>query len=198
MFSKTIKFLILAFFLANFLPISISLADTPLKSLIISNDGLGFIHEKTPYKQIKKELGKSYTFEDKKDYMDGFSAIEVKQNGTTLFNLVYLVDSKIKANSTFDSIDVDNSEIKTKKGIGPGSLISEAEKAYGKVDLDYHWEVEGRELAGFEHAPENLGFITGVAGDAGIYPKDISTTYQTTSRYKKGAKIEYITVQFGR
>ena len=197
MFSKAVKFLVVALFLlSNFFFSPTSLAETPLKSLVITSDGLGFIHKNTPYKQIKKELGKNYTFEVKKDYIDGFSAIEVKQNGTTLFYLSYDVGSKITANSTFGSIDVANSKIKTKKGIGPGSLISDAEKVYGKVDLGYHIEAESIESASFEHGPENVAFITGIAGDAGIYPKDTSTIYQTTSRYKKDAKIESIWIQF--
>ncbi|EDX83704.1 hypothetical protein S7335_1401 [Synechococcus sp. PCC 7335] len=86
-----------------------------------------------------------------------------------------------------------NPDYQTAKGIGPGTLIEEAERAYGPASLSYHHEAESREFVTFENGPENIGFRTGSGDEAGVYSPQEGPYFQTQS-YRGGATIQSVWV----
>lgn len=79
----------------------------------------------------------------------------------------------------------------TAEGVGPGTLIEEAERLYGPASLSYHWEAESREFVTFENGPENISFRTDSFEAAGVYPPQEGPYFQTES-YREGATIQSV------
>lgn len=86
-----------------------------------------------------------------------------------------------------------NPEYQTAEGIGPGTLIAEAERLYGPASLSYHSEVESREFVTFENGPENISFRTGSLEEAGVYSPQEGPYFQTET-YREGATIRSVWV----
>lgn len=91
-----------------------------------------------------------------------------------------------------------NPQHKTAAGIGHGSTIDDAVKAYGAVKLYYSPDVE---YAKFAQAPasEMAFWVAAPAGkkSAGVYrmvPAELSEGYYQSSRFNAGATISYISI----
>ncbi|MEZ5344667.1 MAG: hypothetical protein R2681_03830 [Pyrinomonadaceae bacterium] len=93
-------------------------------------------------------------------------------------------------------ISNDSAPYKTAEGIGVGSTVADAEKAFGRVTKIELWEYDASEHAWFENGPPAYSFTINPAENAdedvsaGDYPAD---EYSTT-KYTAGAYISSITV----
>lgn len=103
---------------------------------------------------------------------------------------------KIDESAKIERIEISDSRYKTADGIHPESLISEAEKKFGKVKEIQFWGLDGSEHIYFANAPKTLSFtVRAKKGSddeamAGIYAGDeVSTT-----KYAKDAILSAITV----
>lgn len=143
--------------------------------------------------ELKQALPEA-TFEVKSPFMVDFDAIAVSQNSATQFYILYLAGDTFADTDPIQGLLTDNADFQTDKGIGPGSSIAEAEEAYGNATLSYNTDNESREYVRFEkHPSPNLAFYTGTGGDAGIYPEQESSFYET-QEYRPEAKIKSVMV----
>jgi hypothetical protein len=157
--------------------------------LLLTSSVMAFT-KNTPLKDIKQQLGPNYELVFDPKYNIDFGAIVAKSHGQTLFALLTDPTKAPNDETTFSTVIIESPDIKTNEGIGVGSLISDAVKVYGPVELSYNLENESREFAVFAHGPKDILFRTGTEDEAGIYQKGSYSTKQ----YKKDAKIKWLIV----
>lgn len=84
-------------------------------------------------------------------------------------------------------VETFDSTFATAEGVHPGSLVSDAEKVYGKVAQIVLSEIESRQYVTLEHQPAGLQFRLDYSGEFDVGQR-------TTTRYRPGAKIHSIIV----
>ena len=90
-----------------------------------------------------------------------------------------------------EEIQVWDRSYRTAEGIGPGSLLSDAEKVYGPIKTIMKTQIESREFVEFRSHPPGIEFrMSGGEREAGIYAPGKS---ETTS-YHSGAYFQALLV----
>ncbi|NJR61909.1 MAG: hypothetical protein HC769_25605 [Cyanobacteria bacterium CRU_2_1] len=145
---------------------------------------------------LKQILGETAEFTVESPFIVDFDAIAVRQAGEVQFYILYLADESFTDEDVIQGLLTDNPKFRTAEGVGPGTLITEAEQAYGKATLSYNTQNESREYARFEKQPaSNMSFATGSgnADSAGIYPSATSE-YNETQEFRPDATIKSVLV----
>jgi len=146
--------------------------------------------------ELKQKLGAEAQLTAQSPFMVDFDAIAIRQNGQVQYHILYLAGQTFGDRDLIQGLMTSNSGYKTAKDVGPGTLLTQAEAAYGKATLSYNTQNESREHVRFEQQPApNLSFRTGTAGQqsAGIYPTSAGE-YHETQQFKKDAAIDSVLV----
>ncbi|HEY9643209.1 MAG TPA: hypothetical protein V6C57_22155 [Coleofasciculaceae cyanobacterium] len=171
---------------------SASVTNTPL----ISAQGIGAARLGMTLAELKQALGSDVEFTVKSPFLVDFDAIAVRKNGEVQYYILYLAGQSFSDRDVIQGLVTDNSKFKTAEGVGPGTSLVEAERAYGKATLSYNTQNESREYARFERQPAaNISFATGNGNTkpAGIYPSPTSD-YNETHEFQANAAIQSVLV----
>lgn len=162
----------------------------------ISGNGIGVAQLGMTIGELKQALGETAQFEVKSPFIVDFDAIAVRQDGEIQFYILYLASESAGDDDPIQGLWTDNSRYTTAEGVGPGSLISAAEEAYGDATLSFNYDNEGREYVRFANEPaSNISFGTGNANvsTAGVYP-NAGGGFNETQEYNADAAIESVLV----
>lgn len=178
---------------------------------LISSEGIGPAKVGRTYGQIKQALGSAYSYTDVVPFMVDLAAVAVLREGVSgffpgkaiAFYLVYPDSETLAATTQINTLITANPKYKLSLGTGPGSLLSEAEKDYGKVTLSFNTDNESREFATFERGPANLSFRAEAlthtfAGDYSVPEAVRQGSFNQTPAYFENASISQIWVQAPR
>lgn len=139
--------------------------------MVITSSSVGSAVVGSTVEELTEQLGPDFTVGDEVRITVDFSGHVISRDGTVQFRAV-------KANAPGDELSlfiINNSEFQTSDGVGPGTLIADAEGIYGDATLNWNPDNEGREFVSFENQPEGrISFRTpGIAGtNVGIYDGD--------------------------
>ncbi|MBW4652589.1 MAG: hypothetical protein KME20_06040 [Kaiparowitsia implicata GSE-PSE-MK54-09C] len=167
-------------------------------SVLISADGIGAAQLGMTLGSLKQALPEA-EFEAQAPFIVDFDAIAVRQNGVDQFHILYLAGETFTDADTIQGLFTTNPDYQTAEGVGAGTVIQQAEAAYGSVTLSYSTNNESREYARFEQHPStNIAFGTGtVSGDsaaaAGVYSTPASE-YNETPDYRDDAQLASVLV----
>ena len=177
---------------------------------LITSDGIGPAKIGDTYGQIKQALGADYSFIDEPSFMVDLSAIAVLREGISApfggqavaFYLVYNEGDPLTDSTPINLIVTSNPNYHTAEGTGPGTLLANAVRDYGKITLGFNTQAESREFASFERGPARLDFRTealthGFAGDYSV-PDAIRGEFNQTSAFFENASISQVWVRGDR
>lgn len=184
----------------------------PVESeFLIDSQGVGPADVGKTYSQIRQALGGSYTYSDVSPFMVDFAAIAVLREGISgffpgraiAFYLVYPETTPLQDSTPINLIITANPKYKTAQGTGPGSLLSEAVKDYGKATVSFNTDNESREFARFERGPANLSFKVealthSFAGDYSAPDTIRKDGFNQTTAFFENASISQVWVQAPR
>jgi len=135
---------------------------------LISGTGAGPAIVGSTLAQLEDQLGDDYTISDEVRITVDFSGHVVTRGNSVQFRAV-------KANEPGNQLSlfiVNNNSFETAEGVGPGTLIADAEAIYGEATLSWNPDQESREFVSFANGPEGrVAFRTpGIAGtNVGVY-----------------------------
>lgn len=167
-------------------------------SATISDGSIGVARVGMTLAELKKNLKSSTRFETRTDFIPGFNALAVKQQGKVQFYIPYPKQQKIADGDQIKLLVTDNPAYKTVAGISPGMSIKKAAEVYGGAQLQNDPKIG--ELAKFaDPSAGDLLFFTSASesnGRAGVYPvkqkKDQQTP--TTDKYVSSGRIKRIAI----
>jgi hypothetical protein len=178
---------------------------------LIDSQGIGPADVGKTYGQIRQALGGSYTYSDVSPFMVDFAAIAVMREGISgffpgraiAFYLVYPEATALQDSTPINLMITANPKYKTAQGTGPGSLLSEAVKDYGKATLNFNTDSESREFVRFERNPANLSFRAealthSFAGDYSAPDAVRQGSSNKTTAFFENASISQVWVQAPR
>ena len=193
-------------------------AKRPSTETLISLDGIGQAKLGMTYGQLKTKLGKAYQFKPATlifSHLVG-RGIAIVHSGKIQYYAFGSINGQ-KSNQMSDKNEIDalvtyNPSYKTSAGIGPGSLLVNAEKYYGKASLRYEETMKGKETfkqeyVFFSKLPDDTDPINQV-GDSyvyffvkpisGIYSKFENSGYgfSDTNKFKSGTTIQWIGLHY--
>lgn len=173
---------------------SAATSPTPaVQSTTISAEGMGTARLGMTLGDLKQAMPTA-EFSVKSPFIVDFDAIAVTQAGATQFHILYLAGSTFTDEDTIQGLLTDNPSFQTAQGVGPGSLIEQAEQVYGQATLSFNTQNESREYVRFQRQPApSISFATGNGSQqsAGIYPSP-SGELNETQQYQTDAKIQSI------
>lgn len=163
-----------------------------MRSLLISDDGIGPAKLEMPFGRLKAILGSKATY--KETTLDvGMKATAIYFGDEIQFYILYPTFKTLSLTDPIAILGTNNPNYRTEKGIGPGSTIEEGASKYGTAILTYHSEHASEELIRFQNKPVSLWFARYGATKAGLYPNPKS--FNSTSKYKAGSTIDFIGVK---
>jgi hypothetical protein len=191
-------------------------AKQPSTETLISLDGIGQAKLGMTYGQLKTKLGKAYQFKPATlifPHLVG-RGIAIVHSGKIQYYAFGSINGQI-SNQMSDKNKIDalvtyNQSYKTSAGIGPGSLLVDAEKFYGKASIRYGETMKGKEKFKQEYVlfpkapddspPHEVGkdgylffFLKPISG---IYSKlenlDSGFGDSKTNKFKSGTTIQWI------
>jgi hypothetical protein len=163
---------------------------------LISAEGIGVARLGMTLGELKQKLGTEAQLTPQSPFMVDFDAIAVRQDGQVQYYILYLAGQPFGDRDSIQGLMTSNPNYKTEKEVGSGTLLTQAEAAYGKATLSYNTQNESREYARFERQPApNLSFGTGNASQqpAGIYPTSTGE-YHETRQFRPDAAINSVLV----
>jgi len=162
---------------------------------VISDQGIGTARLGMTIAQLKQELGATAEFVVQSPFMVDFDAIAVRQSGQVQYYILYLAGQQPRDDQPIQGLLTTNPRYQTAAGVGAGTMIAQAEAAYGKATLSHNTQNESREYARFEQQPAAISFATGNGNQqfAGIYP-NTSSEYRETPEYRSDAVIQSVLV----
>jgi hypothetical protein len=166
------------------------------ENTVISAKGIGAAQLGITFAQLKQILGNEVTFTVKSPFIVDFDAIAVSKAGEIQYYILYLANQPFSDNDIVQGILTENPKFRTSEGVGAGTSIADAAKAYGKATLAYNTQNESREYVRFERQPaSNISFATGNGSQqpAGIYPSPTSE-YNETQQFRPDATIKSVLV----
>jgi hypothetical protein len=175
-------------------PAPASVSPSATESTLLSAKGIGVAQLGMTYLELKQALGSEATFTVKSPFIVDFDAIAVQKGGEIQYYILYLANQSFSDRDVIQGLFTDNPKYQTAEGVGAGTTIAAAVKAYGKATLSYNLQNEGREYAQFDRqTAQNLSFATGNGNTqtAGIYPSPTGE-YNQTHDFKPDAKIKSI------
>ena len=164
------------------------------ESTLISAKGIGAAQLGMTVAELKQILGSEATFTVKSPFMVDFDAIAVQKGGEVQYYILYLAKQSFSDRDVIQGLLTDNPKFQTAEGVGAGTTLQAATKAYGKATLSYNLQNEGREYAQFDRQlAQNLSFATGNGNTqtAGIYASSTGE-YNQTHDFKPDAKIKSV------
>jgi hypothetical protein len=176
--------------------LSPSASPVAVDNRLITDKAIGAAQLGMTFGDLKKTLGAGFEFVVQSPFIVDFDAIAVKRGGEVQYYILYLAKQPFTDVDTIQGLLTKNPKFLTAAGIGAGSPIEKAQKAYGKATLSYNTQNESREYARFERQPaNNISFATGNGSSkaAGIYPSPTGE-YNETQKFKDDAKIESVLV----
>lgn len=172
---------------------------------LITMDGIGAAKIGMSLPQLKKKLGKGYTLQKDDSFMVDIEAIHVTKDNEILYTLLFVVG---EPQNEITWMVTSNPRFKLAEGVGPGSPLMAAEKAYGEPYLSFSNYDEQREWVRFQNAntkfPFNLSLRAKLpgedyAGQVGQYPnyeKDMEAgkEFFETIKYDPNAVVDSVWV----
>lgn len=166
------------------------------ENTVISDKGISAAQLGITFAQLKQTLGDEVTFTVKSPFMVDFDAVAVSKGGEVQYYILYLANQPFNDNDVIQGLLTDNPKFRTAEGVGAGTTIADAVKAYGNATLSYNTQNESREYARFDRQPAaNISFATGNGNQqtAGVYASPTSE-YNETQQFRPDAKIKSVLV----
>lgn len=166
------------------------------ESQIISPKGISVAQLGMTLGELKQKLGADVELTVQSPFIVDFDALAVRKAGAVEYYILYLAGQSFTDSDVIQGLLTDNPKFQTAEKVGPGTPLSQAEQAYGKVTLSYNTQNESREYARFANQPaSNISFSTGngSTSPAGIYASPTGD-YNETQQFKEGATIQSILV----
>lgn len=163
----------------------------------ISAKGIGPAKLGMTLGQLKQVLGSNAEFKVVSPFMVDLDAIAVIKAKTVQYYILYPVRTIFADSSLIEVLLTDNPNFRTVAGVGPGTLLTQAEAIYGDATLSYNTQNESREQVRFANQPaQNVTFqpIAPAQQFAGIYPSQ-SGEYNETTKFYESASIRSVLVQ---
>ena len=164
---------------------------------VISTDGIGAAKVGMTLGQLKQKLAGKAKFQIKSPFIVDFDAIAITQGGEAQFYILYPAGVPLVDSDIIEALVTNNSKYRTRQGVGPGTLITQAETAYGKATLSHNVMNESREYVKFANLPTKaIAFRTQAPADtefAGIYPAS-KEELKETQNFQKTAVIGLVEV----
>jgi hypothetical protein len=149
------------------------------------------------YGQLKQMLAGKAEFQVKSPFIVDFDAIAISQGGKEQFYILYPAGVPLADSDVIEALVTDNPNYRTAQGVGPGTLIEQAEAIYGKATLSYNTLNESREYVQFANQPsKDIAFRTQPPANqsfAGIYPES-KAELKETQKIQKAASIGLVEV----
>ena len=149
-------------------------------SWTVSDEGVGPVTLGSTIDEVRDALPDEYVLGDEVPIAPDLDGHVVSLDGAVHLLIPATDDGTIK------TIIVLDESYQTSEGIGPRSLIGDAEDVYGDVRLEWSEDDQGRERVLFEDNPAGLSFRASeaVGPQAGIYGDDQTSTvlYDPSSR----------------
>ncbi|KPQ36451.1 MAG: hypothetical protein HLUCCA11_06200 [Phormidesmis priestleyi Ana] len=181
---------------------------TVQNDFLISAEGIGPARVGNTYGQIKQALGSEYTYSEVNPFMVDLSAIAVLREGISgffpgraiAFYLTYPESTELTDSTPINLIITANPKYQTLEGTGPGTLLSEAVRDYGKALLSVNFENESREFVQFARQPSGLTFRAealthSFAGDYSVPDATRNDSLNQTPAFFENASISQVWVQ---
>jgi hypothetical protein len=162
----------------------------------ISTEGIGVARLGMTFSELKQKLGRNTEFKILSPFNVDFDAIAINQSGKTQYYILYPTGTTLTEFRPIEALLTDNSNYKTAEGIGPGTLLKQAEKWYGEATLSYNTSNESREYVKFANYPQhNIYFRPRSVGQgySGIYTS-LTREYSQTNNFEEGSYIKSIEV----
>jgi hypothetical protein len=166
-------------------------------ALTIATNGIGPAKVGMKLGQLKQLLGGKAEFTVKSPFIVDFDAISLSQAGKVQYYILYPAGSPLADSDLIEALVTDNPDYRTAQGVGPGTLIEQAENVYGDATLSYNSVNESREYVKFANQPSKaIAFRTKAPQGqqfAGIYPSS-QTELKETKKFDKTASISFVEV----
>jgi hypothetical protein len=147
--------------------------------------------------QLKQLLAGKAEFKIQSPFIVDFDAIAVSQGGEEQFYILYPAQSPLADADVIEALVTDNPKYRTAEGVGPGTLIQQAEAVYGDATLSYSTLNESREYVKFANLTSKAIAFRAKAPQgeqfAGIYPSS-QTESKQTKNFQKTASIGLVEV----
>jgi uncharacterized protein YecT (DUF1311 family) len=163
---------------------------------LIGPDGIGVARIGMTTAQLKQRLDAHTVLLAKQRMMVDVEAIPMSREGIIQFYVLFPTGTSVKDTSVIKALLTTNPAYKTREGVGPGMLLSQAARLYGQPTLTYNTANESRETATFAGQPSGqirFGVKVGVTSMAGVYAGP-RKEYNQTQRYQDSAFISYVLV----
>ncbi len=175
---------------------------------LITSDAIGPAKVGSTYRQIKQALGSAYTYSEVSPFMVDLAAVAVLREGISgffpgraiAFYLTYPANDTLTDSTPINLFITANPKYQTLQGTGPGSLLSEAVRDYGKALISFNFENESREFVTFERQPTGLSFrpeapTHSFAGDYSVPGAKKDGSFNQTPAFFENASIVQVWVQ---
>jgi hypothetical protein len=171
------------------------IATPKAESTTITANAIGAAQLGMNYGALKQALGPGVEFKVESPFITDFDAIAVRRDGKVEYYILYLAKQTFRDTDVIQGLLTQNPKFLTAEGIGAGSLLSKAEKAYGKATLSYNTQNESREYVRFERQPSGISFATGNGSKdaSGVYSSP-SGEYNETQKFKDEAKVKSVLI----
>ena len=146
--------------------------------------------------QLKQRMDAQTVLLAKQRMMVDVDAIPISREGIILFYVLFPTDTIVNSNTVIKALLTTNPAYKTREGVGPRMLVSQAARLYGQPTLTYNLANESRETATFAgqvSAQIHFGVKSGETSMAGVYA-DPKKEYNQTQRYHDSAFISCVLV----
>jgi len=169
----------------------------PGKNQLISAEGIGPAKVGMTLGQLKQLLAGNAEFQVKSPFIVDFDAIAVIQSGKEQYYILYPAGTPLADSDVIEALVTDNPDYRTAQGIGPGTLLTQAEAVYGDATLYYNTLNESREYVKFAKPPSKaIAFRTKAPQGqqlAGSYPSS-QTELKETNKFQKTASVALVEV----
>ncbi len=163
----------------------------------ISANGIGAARVGMTLGQLKQLLAGKAEFTVKSPFIVDFDAIALSQGGKDQFYILYPAGSPLADSDIIEALVTDNPNYRTAQGVGPGTLIEQAEAVYGDATLSYNTALESREYVKFaKDSSDAIAFRIKPSQEqalVGIYPSS-NTELKQTKEFQKMATIGFVEV----
>lgn len=163
----------------------------------ISPQGIGLAKVGMTYGQLKQLLAGKAEFQVKSPFIVDFDAIAITQDGKEQFYILYPAGVPLADSDVIEAVVTNNPNYRTAQGVGPGTLIEQAEAIYGEATLSYNTLNESREYVQFANQPsQDIAFRTQPPPNqsfAGIYSES-AAELKETQKIQQRASIGFVEV----
>ncbi len=163
---------------------------------VISENGIGPAQRGMTIGQLRAALPAGDVLGTREAFMVDIDAMAVTRGSDTMFVVLIPAGESSADSAPIEVVATQNRSMRTAAGIGPGSGIADAARAYGSAKLTYNMNDESREYVLFANLPSSIHVRAAPSHSdsafAGIYTTQ--TEYNETSRYNADAIISMIMV----